>query len=64
MAATVTFERSMFCLGQQRRGGLVMLGLARWLLPSGLEYGAIALFVGQAATVVPCAIHLWRGRSI
>jgi hypothetical protein len=71
MAATVTFERSMFCLGQQRlwmrarvMGGLVMLGLARWLLPIGLEYGAIALFAGQAATVVPCVIRLWRSRSI
>jgi hypothetical protein len=71
MAATVTFERSMFCLGQQRlwmrarvMGGLVMLGLARWLLPSGLEYGAIALFAGQAATIVPCVIRLWRSRSI
>jgi len=71
MTATVTFERSMFCLGQQRlwmrarvMGGLVMLGLARWLLPIGLEYGAIALFAGQAATVVPCVIRLWRSRSI
>ena len=68
MAAAITCERSMFCLGQQRLwlwsrviGGLLMLGLARWLLPIGLEYGAVALFAGQAGTVALCALHLWCG---
>lgn len=67
MAAAITCERSMFCLGQQRLwlrsrvvGGLLMLGLARWLLPMGLEYGAVALFAGQAGTVALCALYLWR----
>jgi O-antigen/teichoic acid export membrane protein len=70
MAATVTFERSMFCLGQQRSwlwarviGSLLTLGLAGWLLPIRIEYGAVALFAGQAGTVVLCALHLWRTRS-
>lgn len=68
MAAAVTCERSMYCLGQQRLwlrsrviGGLLMLGLARWLLPRGLPYGAVALFAGQAGTVALCALYLWRG---
>jgi hypothetical protein len=68
MAAAITCERAMFCLGQQRLwlrsrviAGLLMLGLARWLLPMGLEYGAVALFAGQAVTVAVCALHLWRG---
>jgi hypothetical protein len=69
MTATQAFERSMFCSGQQRSwmrarviGGLLILGLSGWLLPRGLAYGALALFAGQAGTIIVCVVHLWRGR--
>lgn len=69
MAATQVYERSMFCVGEQASwmrarvfGGLFMLGLARWLLPRGLEYGAIAMFFGFLATALMCEVNLWRTR--
>lgn len=71
LAAMQAFERSMFCLGKQRLwmrarvlGGLCMLGLARWIIPMHLEYGAVAMLVGYLVTVVVCALHLWRSQWI
>lgn len=71
LAAMQSFERSMFCLGKQRLwmrarvlGGLCMLGLAWWIIPMHLEYGAVAVLVGHLVTVAVCALHLWRSRWI
>jgi hypothetical protein len=64
LAATQVFERSMFCLGEQRAwlharvfGNLCTLGLAYWLVPKRLEYGAIAVLTGHTATAVLCLIR-------
>jgi len=71
LAAMQVFERSMFCLGKQRLwmharvlGGLCMLGLAPWIIPVHLEYGAVAVLAGYLVTVVICVLHLWRSRWI
>ena len=65
--ATMVFERTMFCLGQQRgwlrarlSGNLCMLGLAYWLVPIKLECAAIALLGGHTCTALLCGVQLRR----
>ncbi len=64
---TMVFERTMFCLGQQRgwlrarlSGNLCMLGLAYWLVPIRLECAAIALLGGHTCTALLCMVQLRR----
>jgi O-antigen/teichoic acid export membrane protein len=66
MAVTLVYERSMFCIGEQRAwlrvrviGNLCTLGLAYWLVPIKLEYGAIAVLSGYACTAVLCVARRW-----
>jgi len=61
------FERSMFCLGEQRAwlharviGNLCTLGLAYWLVPMKLEYCAIAVLSGHTCTAVLCVVQRRR----
>jgi O-antigen/teichoic acid export membrane protein len=75
LAMTLVFERSMFCLGEQRAwlrarviGNLCTLGLAYWLVPLKLEYGALAVLIGHACTAVICMVRHrrddhWRSQS-
>lgn len=71
MAGTQVFERSMFCLGQQRLwlraraiGSLSMLALAHWLVPMRLEYAAVALFCGHCGTAAVSGFYLSRERRL
>lgn len=63
LATTQVLERSMFCLGEQRAwlrarllGNLCTLGLAYWLVPMKLEYGAVAGLIGNTCTAVVCVV--------
>ena len=67
LAAMQVMERSMFCLGEQPRwlqarviGNLCTLGLAVWLVPMNLAYGAIAMFSGYTCTALLCIPRLRR----
>ena len=70
MSGMQVFERSMFCLGQQKLwlharviGSLCMVALAQWLIPMRLEYAAVALFCGHCATATICVFYLSRDRG-
>jgi Na+-driven multidrug efflux pump len=71
MAAMLVYERSMYCVGEQRAwltlrviGNLCTLGLAYWLVPKKLEYGAFAVLIGYACTAVLCVTRRWRSARI
>jgi hypothetical protein len=67
IATTQVLERSMFCLGEQRAwlrvrvlGNLCTLGLAQWLVPIKLEYGALAALSGHVCTALLGSLRLRR----